>query len=62
MRRLVVQGVLALVWASLWESFQVVQLIGGFLIAGLVSDGFAHAVRGRAQLVADAPTDAVRKG
>ena len=42
MRRLGMQVILALVWASLWESFEIVQLIGGFLVATLLMDGFTY--------------------
>lgn len=42
MRRLAYQIALALVWASLWESFEIWQLIGGFLVATVLMDGFSH--------------------
>ncbi len=39
---LCVSSALALVWASLWESFELWHLIGGFLVASLLLDGLSR--------------------
>jgi hypothetical protein len=41
-RRFAYQVALALVWASLWESFELWHLIGGFLVASLLLDGLSR--------------------
>lgn len=42
MRRLAYQIALALVWATLWESFEIWNLIGGFLVATVLMDGLSY--------------------
>ena len=42
MRRLGMQIALAFVWASLWESFELAELISGFLLATVLTDGFSY--------------------
>lgn len=42
MRRFAYQSALALVWASLWESYGIGQLITGFLVATVLVDGFTY--------------------
>lgn len=41
-RRFAYQSALALVWASLWESYGIGQLITGFLVATVLVDGFTY--------------------